>query len=90
MHASGGGGFPGGTVVKNPPASAGDTSLVPDPGISHMPRDNEACAPRLLSPGSGARALQREKLVCCNEGVVPTQHSCREACTALETQHSQK
>ena len=31
-------GFPGGAVVKNPPASAGDTGLSPGPGRSHMPR----------------------------------------------------
>ena len=29
-------GFPGGTVVKNPPANAGDTGLSPGPGRSHM------------------------------------------------------
>ena len=29
-------GFPGDSVVKNPPADAGDTSLIPDPGISHI------------------------------------------------------
>ena len=33
-------GFPGGAVVKNPPANAGDTSLSPGPGRSHMPRSN--------------------------------------------------
>ena len=33
-------GFPGGTVVKNPPANAGDTSLSPGPGRSHMPWSN--------------------------------------------------
>ena len=32
--------FPGGTVVKNPPADAGDTGLIPGPGRSHMPRSN--------------------------------------------------
>ena len=32
--------FPGGLVVKNPPASAGDTGLSPGPGRSHMPRSN--------------------------------------------------
>ena len=32
--------FPGGTVVKNPPASAGDMGLSPGPGRSHMPRSN--------------------------------------------------
>ena len=32
--------FPGGTVVKNPPANAGDMGLSPGPGRSHMPRSN--------------------------------------------------
>ena len=32
--------FPGGAVVKNPPASAGDTGSIPGPGRSHMPRSN--------------------------------------------------
>ena len=29
--------FPGGTVVKNPPANAGDMGSSPGPGRSHMP-----------------------------------------------------
>ena len=33
-------GFPGGAVVKNPPANAGDTGLSPGPGRSHMPWSN--------------------------------------------------
>ena len=33
-------GFPGGSVVNNPPASAGDTGSIPGPGRSHMPRSN--------------------------------------------------
>ena len=41
--------FPGGSVVKNPPANAGDTGLSPGPGRSHMPRSNLAHAPQLLS-----------------------------------------
>ena len=32
--------FPGGAVVKNPPADAGDTGSIPDPGRSHKPRSN--------------------------------------------------
>ena len=32
--------FPGGTVVKNLPANAGDTGSSPGLGISHMPRSN--------------------------------------------------
>ena len=45
--------FPGGGVVKNPPASAGDVGSVPGPGRFHM-----LCAPHLLTPGS--RALKRQ------------------------------
>ena len=30
--------FPGGAVVKNPPANAEDTGLIPGPGRSHMPQ----------------------------------------------------
>ena len=33
-------GFPGGTVVKNPPATARDTGSSPGPGRSHMPQSN--------------------------------------------------
>ena len=44
------GDFPGGAVVKNPPANAGDTGSVPGPGRSHMPQSNKARAPQLLSP----------------------------------------
>ena len=32
--------FPGGAVVRNPPANAGDTGLIPGPGRSHMLRSN--------------------------------------------------
>ena len=42
-------GFPGGTVVKNLPAIAGDTGSSPGPGRSHMPRTNWAREPQLLS-----------------------------------------
>ena len=31
---------PGGTMVKNPPARARDTGLIPGPGRSHMPQSN--------------------------------------------------
>ena len=33
-------GFPGGSVVKNPLASAGEMGLIPDPGSSHMPQNS--------------------------------------------------
>ena len=63
-------GFHGGTVVKNPPANAGDTGSSPGPGRSHMPRSNEARAPQLLSLCSTARALEpvlRNKRSHCSE-----------------------
>ena len=40
--------FPGGTVVKNPPANAGHMGWSPGPGRSHMPQSNYVCAPQLL------------------------------------------
>ena len=42
-------GFPGGAVVENLPANAGDTSSSPGLGGSRMPRSNWACEPQLLS-----------------------------------------
>ena len=32
--------FPGGAVVKNLPANAGDTGSIPGLGRSHMPQNN--------------------------------------------------
>ena len=44
-------GFPGGPVVENLPANAGDTVSIPGPGRFHMPpQGNEAGAPQLLKP----------------------------------------
>ena len=43
-------GFPGGAVVRNPPANAGDTGSSPGLGRSHMPRSNWAREPQ-LRPG---------------------------------------
>ena len=42
-------GFPGGAVVENLPANAGDTGLSPGLGRSHMPRSNYAREPQSLS-----------------------------------------
>ena len=44
-----GGGFPGGAVVENLPASAGDTGSSPGLGRSHMPQSGWARVPQLLS-----------------------------------------
>ena len=42
-------GFPGGAVVENLPADAGDTGSSPRLGRSHMPWSNWAREPQLLS-----------------------------------------
>ena len=42
-------GFPGGAVVKNLPADAGDTGSCTGPGGSHMPRSGQAHEPGPLS-----------------------------------------
>ena len=42
-------GFPGGAVVENLPANAGDTGSSPGLGGSHMPGSNWAREPQLLS-----------------------------------------
>ena len=42
-------GFPGGAVVENLPANAGDTGSSPGLGRSHVPRSNGAREPQLLS-----------------------------------------
>ncbi|KAJ8789498.1 hypothetical protein J1605_022025 [Eschrichtius robustus] len=42
-------GFPGGAVVENMPANAGDTGSSPGLGRSHMPWSSWAREPQLLS-----------------------------------------
>ena len=57
-------GFPGGAVVENLPANAGDTGSSPGLGGSHMPRSSWAHEPQLLSlrvwslcPATGGAAI---------------------------------
>ena len=47
-------GFPGGAVVDNLPASAGDTGLSPGLGGSHMPRSNWGPCVTITEPAPGA------------------------------------
>ena len=54
-------GFPGGAVVENLPANAGDTGSSPGLGRSHMPRSSWAREPQLLSLRSRACAPQQER-----------------------------
>ena len=51
--------FPNGSGVKNPPASAGDTGLILDPGRCHMLWGNEAHLPQLLSLPAASRESPR-------------------------------
>ena len=44
--------FRGGPSVKNPPANAGNTDLIPGLGRSRLPQGNWAHAPQLLNPRS--------------------------------------
>ena len=48
--------FPGGSMVKNPPASAGDSGSLPDLEQSHMPWNNSTDVPHPF--GLGSRAWQ--------------------------------
>ena len=43
-------GFPGGAVVENLPANAGDTGSSPGPGRSHMPRATKPVRHNYRSP----------------------------------------
>ena len=54
-------GFPGGAVVENLPANAGDTGSSPGLGRSHMPRSNWAREPHYGACASGACAPQQER-----------------------------
>ena len=56
-------GFPGGSVITNPPANAGDTGLIPDLGRSHMPL---GLVPQLLSP-QGLETVLHNKISHCNK-----------------------
>ena len=49
-------GFPGGSVVKDPAAKAGDAGSIPGPGRPHMQRSDFARGPALLGHCSRACA----------------------------------
>ena len=76
------GDFPGGQMVKNPSANAGDTGLIPDQSRAHKPQllkppSPRACAPQQEKPPQwGARVPwlkssphlpQLEKAECSNK-----------------------
>ena len=51
-------GFPGGSVVKGPPANAADTASAPGPGGFYMLWDKRVRVPQILRLCSGAQELQ--------------------------------
>ena len=88
-------GFPGGSVVKNPPATAGDTGSISDPGRSHIPRSNKARGRQLLSLCSRAREPQLlSPRACAAEACVLKRHHREKpalrSCRAAPTHHSQR
>ena len=81
-------GFPGGAVVENPPANAGDMGSIPGLGGSHVLWINWARVPQLLSPHATTteartprtRAPQQEKppqweACALQQRVAPTRHN---------------
>ena len=54
-------GFPGGAVIENPPANAGDAGSSPGPWGSHILRSNWAREPQLLSLRSRVPETQLPK-----------------------------
>ena len=89
-------GFPGGAVVKNPPANAGDTGSSRGLGRSHMPWSDWACEPQLLSlcVWSLCSAIREAVIVkrpAHHDEEWPPLAATRESpCTEMKTQHSQK
>ena len=81
------GDFPGGPLVQNPPANAGDMGLIPGPGRFHVLQGNEANTPEVLSPRSRAATTEH---VCCSNRSPWTQNPCsttREA-TKMRSPHT--
>ena len=76
------GDFPGGPVVKNLPANAGDMGLIPGPRRPHMSYGNEAHVPQLLKLHvepmlPSKRSHHSEKPTHHNQSVAPTCHDYR-------------
>ena len=64
-------GFPGGSVLKNPPANARDSGSIPNLERSHMPWNNyQACALEPGSSNSRAHMPQRLNPACPRAGAL--------------------
>ena len=89
------GGLPCGSVVRSPPAEAGDTGLIPDPGGAHVLRGHQARitataepapqaqrpCPRRLRFAAGTPSRERAP-----PAGSPALRSYRTACAAAKTQ----
>ena len=88
--------FPGGPVVRNLPANAGDVGLTPGLGRSLVPWSTWACVLQLLSlyvlePGLCSKRSPRiEKPTHCNWRGAPFTVTGESPLVATKTQHSQK
>ena len=89
-------GFPGGTVVGSLPANAGDVGSSPGLGGSHMPRNNQAREPQLLSlrvwslcSATGEAATVRGPRTATKSGRPSLAATAESPRTETKTQHSQ-
>ena len=62
--------FPGGPLVKKPPAHAGDKDVIPGLGRSHVPQGNRACVPQEKPLQREARPPDQRKPTLSNQGPV--------------------
>ena len=81
--------FPGGSVVKNPPANAGHMGLITSPGRSCISQSNEAHVPRLLSLVATREASVTRSLRAATRKRSPLSAN-GDARAAVETQHNHK
>ena len=76
-------GFPGGSVVKNPPATVEDTGLVPGLGRLHRARGSWACVRQLLNQCLRGCKLQLLKPTCPRACALQREApAARSSCTA--------
>ena len=91
-------GFPGGAVVENLPANAGDTGSSPGLGRSHMPQAAEQLGPwatttepaHLEPVTRNGRGRDSERPAHCDEEWPPLAATGESPRTETKTQHSQK
>ena len=79
-------GFPGGPVVKSPPAYAGDTGWIPGPGSLHVPQGSLAGAPWRPCSATREAAVRSSPHTTSRES--PCSQELEKAHTATQTQHS--